>query len=230
MAVPRHPGRCAGDDLPVDHASSPASPGRSRCARARSPPSAPSPCSSWCSGTTCRCWWRPSSARSSPPSSAPCCRCPSGKLGGVWTAIATLAFAYFFDAGDGEAPVRRRRGGLAAAGHQGAPTGHRTLRTSATTRPSSCSRVVVFAHRRRSRSSSSAAAPSAVCCVALRGSEVGAAVDRHLARPGPARGLRHLGVHRRPRRRAAGHAQQEQRQLRHELLARSSRCSGWCSW
>ena len=41
---------------------------------------------------------------------------PLRRLDGVWIAIATLAFAYFFDVGDGEAPVGRRSASGAARG------------------------------------------------------------------------------------------------------------------
>ena len=56
LAVPHHPGGDPLHDLPLDHRDHRVWPGRSRCARARSPPSGASPSSSSPIATTCRCW------------------------------------------------------------------------------------------------------------------------------------------------------------------------------
>ena len=145
------------------------------------------------------------------------CRCPSCRLGGIWVAIATLAFAVLLRRRHGEAVVGRRRRHLAAPGHPGAAAGDRAVGPRR--------RQGLPRARRSSCSSSSSLAVIQIregtvgrTLRALRGSEVAAAVDRHLAGPGPDHRLRRLGVHRRPRRGAAEHPPGE-RELRQQLLA-----------
>ena len=158
-------------------------------------------------------------------SSARCSRCPIRRLRGVWVAIATLAFAFFFDA----VMVK-----LSWVGGATTFAGTRVPRPVigpwdfGNDKAFLVLAVVVLVVVASASSCSirdGHARPDAAGAAGQRG---GAAVDRHLAGTGSAARLRHLGVHRRPRRRAAGHAPGE-RELRQQLRARSPRCSGSCS-
>ena len=83
--------------------SSPAWPGRSRCARARSRHRRLRGfqlTDRW----GCRCMLAALVGAATPPWWARCCRCPVLRLGACGVAIATLAFAYFFDCRDDQAP------------------------------------------------------------------------------------------------------------------------------
>ena len=151
---------------------------------------------------------------------------PIRRLGGIWIAIATLAFAYFFDSVVVKLPFVGG-GDVAAAGHGRAPTGHRPVRLR--------QRQVVPRARGRSCWSWSPwwssnlqaghAGPDAAGVAGQRGRRP---VDRHLAGPGPAVAFADLGVH---RRRSAAHCWRCSRRTSTTAATsrRSSRCSGWWS-
>ena len=214
-------------DLPVDH-------GDHRLRRAdlavpelRSPPSAPSPSSSSSTATTCRSssprWsarpW-PSAVGGAAVAADPA---PARHLGGHRHAGLRLLLRRRH----GEVLVGRWRRHRAVPGHAGAPAGHRPVGLRQDDKAFLVLAVVVLVivgvrgdpdprgHRR----------PHAAGAAGQRG---GGAVDRHLARSGPPHRLRHLRVHRRPRRRHAGDPPGE-RELRPRTSPRSPACSGSCS-